>query len=182
MHYSQIKVYDIANGVGVRTSLFVSGCSRHCPGCFNSETWDYDHGSIFDKSTVKYILDTLKPDYIAGLSVLGGEPLDDKNRGEVLNLIRAVKQAYPQKDIWMWTGYIFDELELYDETIWNILSNIDVLVDGPYEESNYDILARFRGSTNQRIIDIPKTLENKKVVIWTDGPVLGTRTSTKGEC
>lgn len=184
MHYSEIKTYDIANGVGVRTSVFVSGCDRHCSGCFNAETWDFDHGIIFNERTIERIMNTMEPHYISGLSILGGEPLAEQNRIEVLNLIMETRHRYPEKSIWLWTGYIYEDLleemeHYYLERgpLWYIIHNIDVLVDGPYEECKKNMMLRFRGSENQRIIDIPKSLLYNKTVIWTDGPIFDSRSA-----
>lgn len=183
MNYSNIKQYDIANGVGVRVSLFVSGCRKHCPGCFNQDTWDFNAGEPFTDDVIQTIMDSLAPDYISGLSILGGEPLAEENRLDVVRLIHKVKKLYPNKTIWVWTGYTWEELMkiayrwTFDHYVRSILENIDVLVDGPYEEEKYDILLRFRGSSNQRIIDVKESLKEDKIVLWTDGPILGTRGS-----
>lgn len=187
MHYSEIKTFDIANGVGVRTSVFVSGCERHCKGCFNSETWDFNHGIIFNDLTIKRILKSMKPQYIAGLSILGGEPLDPKNRAGVLELILATKEAYPDKSIWMWTGYTWEEIReelktcsMLPNDLFSIIQHLDVLVDGPFDECSYNMMLRFRGSSNQRIIDIPKTLESGYIALWSDGPELNNHDSFLG--
>jgi len=169
MNYANIKQFDIANGVGVRTSLFVSGCNIHCPGCFNKEAWDFDFGNPFTCETMDYILNTLKPNYIDGLSILGGEPFAYKNLKTVYEIIKKVKEVYPKKDIWIWSGYTFEFLKEYYAYIFEL---VDVLVDGPFMVDKKDITLRFRGSSNQRIIDIPKSIKREKVVIWTDGPIL----------
>lgn len=182
MNYAEIKYNDIANGVGVRTSLFVSGCSHHCKGCFNEIAWDYNYGEEFTNDILDNILNSLKPDYIAGLSILGGEPLDPKNAFDVALITMAVKNHYPEKDIWLYTGYNFDDIyKLYQDII-NIsvfprhncrqyafylsliLNSIDVLVDGKFEEDKKDITLKFRGSSNQRIIDVKQSLLQNKIV------------------
>ena len=181
MKYSSIKYYDIANGAGVRTSLFVSGCRFCCYGCFNSPTWEFDFGDEFTQDTINDILESLKPDFIDGLSILGGEPLEPENQSSVLNLIKQTRDRYPEKDIWLWTGFTLEALlskntraSTEDHYLEDILQNIDVLVDGQFEIDKKDITLRFRGSSNQRIIDIHKTLELDELVLWSDGPIFST--------
>lgn len=173
MNYATIKYCDIANGVGVRTSLFVSGCTHRCKNCFNSEAWDFSFGNVFDDSVADEILASLTPNYIAGLSLLGGEPMEPSNQRGLLPLVRAVKQRFPNKSIWCYTGYTLETdlltggrvcCEATDE----LLSYIDVLVDGEFIQDLYDITLRFRGSANQRLIDLPKTLKYQKTVLWSD--------------
>lgn len=172
MHYGNIKTCDIANGIGVRVSLFVSGCTNQCPGCFNPETWDFQYGSEYREETQEYILHALQPDYIKGLSILGGEPFELANQRVLASLIKAVKARYPHKDIWIYTGFVFEDLlqggcrhcEVSDE----ILANIDVLVDGKFIEEQKDISLRFRGSRNQRLLDIPKTLSSGTITPWSE--------------
>ena len=149
MNYSEIKYCDIANGEGVRTSLFVSGCTHHCPGCFNPETWDFDAGKPFIELTEDEIIESLEPSYIAGLTVLGGEPMEPENQKALLPFVRRVKEELPDKDIWIYTGYLL-------ESIGNspLLSYADVVVDGPFMEAQKDAGLAFRGSRNQRIIDL----------------------------
>lgn len=149
MNYATIKPTDIANGTGIRVSLFVSGCRNHCKGCFNPETWDFEYGTPFTFATWDYILGLLKPDYIAGLSVLGGDPLEPENAEALLPFLRRVKEAYPNKTIWMYTGYIY-------ERVWELplLQYVDVLVDGPFILDKADKRLQFRGSSNQRILDL----------------------------
>ena len=171
MYYGNIKNIDIANGNGIRVSLFVSGCTNRCKGCFQPETWDFCYGQPFDEQTRKEILCMLSPDYINGLSVLGGEPFEPANQPELLSFLRVVKEKYPNKDIWAFTGFTLEELlsdGAYPRTkeTDQLLSLIDVLVDGRFEEDKKDISLRFRGSSNQRIIDLPATLKNKNTVIW----------------
>ena len=171
MNYATIKNRDIANGIGVRVSLFVSGCTHHCKNCFNKETWDFNFGEKFTEDTVNEIIKLLEPSYVNGLSLLGGEPFEVQNQGELLNLLRIVKATYPQKDVWCYTGYIFDTQLLKEsrarcEHTDEMLSYIDILVDGPYIEEQKDISLQFRGSKNQRIIDVKKSLAEGEVVLW----------------
>ena len=165
MNYSAIKPVDIANGIGVRVSLFVSGCPHHCKGCFNAETWDYDHGDPFTDDTAHHIVTLLKPDWIHGLSLLGGEPLVPRNIDTVAGLVKRVKELYPDKTIWCYTGYSWDEVRQHP-----IMDHIDVLVDGQFIEAERDISLQFRGSRNQRIIDVPKSLATDSVVLWETDP------------
>ena len=170
MYYGTIKNFDVADGPGCRVSLFVSGCRNHCPGCFNQETWDFHYGQEFTAETEQMILQALAPDYIQGLSLLGGDPFEPENQRELLRLLRSVKSAFPKKDIWAYTGYTLERLrnaeghprcEVTDE----MLSMIDILVDGPFIEARKNISLRFRGSDNQRIIDLPNTLKSGEIVI-----------------
>ena len=173
MNYATIKNCDIANGPGVRVSLFVSGCNHHCKGCFNREAWDFSYGQPFTQETIDQILALLKPDYIQGLTLLGGEPFDPRNQKAVLELLRAVKKAYPEKNIWAFTGYLFDKDilpgKLGDPEITReYVSYLDVLVDGPFVEEKKNLSLRFRGSENQRLIHVPASLAAGKVVLWED--------------
>lgn len=172
MHYATIKNCDIANGPGVRVSLFVSGCTHHCKGCFNEVAWDFDYGEPFTQDTVNTILDMLKPDYVRGLTVLGGEPFEPQNQGAVLELLRAIKAKYPEKSIWAFSGYLFERITSGTLGDWEItreyLSYLDVLVDGPFVEEKKNLNLRFRGSENQRLIDVPASLRENKVVLWQD--------------
>lgn len=173
MNYAEIKNCDIANGPGVRVSLFVSGCTHHCPGCFNEVAWDFEYGKPFTEDTIQVILDMLKPGYIRGLTLLGGEPFEPQNQGAVVELLRRVKKAYPEKSIWAFSGYLFDRDILSGklgdrETIREYLSYLDVLVDGPFVEARKNLSLRFRGSENQRIIDVPASLASGTVVLWED--------------
>ena len=173
MNYAEIKNCDIANGPGVRVSLFVSGCTHHCPGCFNEVAWDFEYGKPFTEDTIQEILDMLKPGYIRGLTLLGGEPFEPQNQGAVVELLRRVKKAYPEKSIWAFSGYLFDRDILSGklgdrETIREYLSYLDVLVDGPFVEARKNLSLRFRGSENQRIIDVPASLASGTVVLWED--------------
>ena len=169
MNYGEIKKYDIANGIGVRTSLFVSGCRHHCKGCFNPETWNFEYGKTYTKETENDIVSSLAPYYISGLTVLGGEPFEPENQATIVKLLKRVKEEYADKNIWVYSGYLFEELvgkipsharcEVTDE----MLSYIDILVDGEFVEAKKDISLHFRGSSNQRIIDVKKTLENGEI-------------------
>lgn len=156
MNYAVLKKYDVANGPGVRVSLFVSGCRHHCKGCFNSEAWDFDYGNLFGKSTMEEIIEALDKDYIEGFSVLGGEPFEKENKETVFNIIRTVKEHFPNKTIWCYSGSLFEELK---ETSMDILSLIDVLVDGEFVEEKKNLRLKFRGSENQRLVDVQKSLE-----------------------
>ena len=168
MNYGEIKNYDIANGEGVRVSLFVSGCTHHCKNCFNPETWSFEYGKPFTKETEDYIIECLSPDYIDGLSLLGGEPFEPQNQEILLPFLRKVKNELPNKNIWCYTGYLFDR-ELLSESrarcefTDEMLSLIDVLVDGEFVQAMHDISLAFRGSSNQRIIDVQKSLETGEV-------------------
>lgn len=157
MYYGNIKGYDIADGPGVRVSLFVSGCRHHCKGCFNAETWDFAYGQPYTKETEDQIIDMLAGSYIQGLTVLGGEPFEPENQPEVMRLLRRVKKTYPGKDIWCYSGYLYDvDMQkggcVYTDVTEELLSYIDVLVDGEFVEDMKDITLLFRGSRNQRLI------------------------------
>jgi len=168
MKYADIKKYDISNGVGIRVSLFVSGCNHHCKGCFNTEAWDFNYGKDFTDETIKEIIEALKPSYINGLSLLGGEPLDLKNQDGILSLLREVKKIYPEKNIWCYSGYLYEYLlkqSTTNHTIKEILSYLDILVDGKFEIDKKDITLLFRGSSNQRIIDVKESLEKDKIIL-----------------
>lgn len=159
MYYGTIKNYDIANGPGVRVSLFVSGCRHHCKGCFNAETWDFHYGKPFTPDTAGEIMKALTPSYISGLTVLGGEPFEPENQPEVTKLLRMAREHFPEKTIWCYTGYRYDvELaeggSVYTEVTDEMLSYIDVLVDGEFVQELKDISLQFRGSSNQRIIEL----------------------------
>ena len=170
MNYATIKNCDIANGPGVRVSLFVSGCTHHCPGCFNEVAWDFDYGQPFTQQTIDLILDMLRPDYIRGLTLLGGEPFEPQNQGPVVELLRQVKQQLPEKSIWAFSGYLFDKDMLSGRLgdLGEYLSYLDVLVDGRFVESKKNLSLRFRGSENQRLIDVPASLRSGTVVLWQD--------------
>lgn len=173
MYYGEIKKFDIANGPGVRVSLFVSGCRRRCKNCFNSATWDFKFGAPFTKDTEKEILDALEPDYISGLTVLGGEPFEVENQRELLPFLEKVRKVFPQKSIWLFTGSTL-ERDLapggvnYCDSTEPLLALADVLVDGAFIEELHDISLRFRGSSNQRLIDLKKSRLSGKVILWDD--------------
>lgn len=171
MNYATIKKRDIANGVGVRVSLFVSGCTHRCKNCFNKETWDFSYGEKYTDETEKTILSFLEPSFVNGLSLLGGEPFEPQNQKELVGLLKKVKERFPHKDIWCYTGYLFDEQLLNDsrarcEYTDEMLSYIDVLVDGPYIEEEKDITLQFRGSKNQRVIDVKRSIAENSIIIW----------------
>ena len=173
MNYATIKPRDIANGPGVRVSLFVSGCTHRCPGCFNEEAWDFDYGQPFGQSTIDEILGLLQPDYVQGLTLLGGEPFDPRNQPAIVELRRQIKAKYPNKSIWAFTGYLFDRDilpgRLGESAITReYLSYLDVLVDGPFIQARKNLTLRFRGSDNQRLIDVPASLSRGEVVLWQD--------------
>ena len=166
MNYGTIKTYDIANGVGVRVSLFVSGCRHHCKNCFNREIWEFDSGESFGDSQKAYIMQNLEPSYIDGLSLLGGEPLEPENQKGLLDLVQEVKNKYPNKTIWCYTGFTFEYLVShklnFDPYLKDLLENIDILVDGPFIEELKNPSLAFRGSSNQRILDCKESLKNLK--------------------
>ncbi len=173
MNYAEIKNVDIANGPGVRISLFVSGCPHHCKGCFNEVTWDFTYGKPYTQETINHILELLKPDYIKGITFLGGEPMAPSNQESVLNTMRQIKEHYTNKDIWLYTGYLLDTdimgkmVDTLPHTS-EILSYIDVLVDGPFIEEQKNLNLQFKGSENQRIIDMKKTLSRGSIVLWSE--------------
>ncbi len=167
MNYAEIKKTDIANGPGVRVSLFVSGCRHHCKGCFNPETWDFCYGSPFDEMVESQLLEALSPGYIAGLTLLGGDPLEKENTAALIPFLKKVRQRFPDKSIWCFTGDVYENL-LKRADAKELFSLIDVLVDGPFIEAQKNITLRFRGSENQRLIDIPKSLATGLVVEWTE--------------
>lgn len=171
MHYGTIKNCDIANGVGVRVTLFVSGCRNRCKNCFQPQTWNFDYGQEFTKETEDYILNLLKPDYISGLTLLGGEPFEPENQRELLPFVKRLKQMYPDKTIWCFSGFTFEEMHIAGnrcccEVTQELLSYIDILVDGRFIEEQKDISLRFRGSRNQRIIELKPTLKSGEIVLW----------------
>ena len=179
MNFATIKKYDVANGPGVRVSLFVSGCTHRCKGCFNAEAWDFDYGQPYAAKTEEEILSALNHSYIAGLSLLGGEPFDPRNQETVCGLLKKVRARFPQKDVWCYTGYTLDkDLKeggaAYTPFTKDMLESIDVIVDGEFVEALKDIKLRFRGSSNQRIIDLKRTRESGTIKLWLDGGVDGT--------
>ncbi|MBR5262010.1 MAG: anaerobic ribonucleoside-triphosphate reductase activating protein [Oscillospiraceae bacterium] len=171
MHYCEIKNCDIANGTGVRVSLFVSGCTNHCEECFQPETWDFCYGQPFTKEVEDKIIEMLRPDYITGLTLLGGEPFEPKNQRELLPFVRRVREELPNKNIWAFSGFTLDK-ELWQEGSYprcevtdELLSLIDVLVDGRFVNALKNIRLKFRGSENQRIIDVPASLQRGEIVL-----------------
>lgn len=171
MNYATIKKHDVANGLGVRVSLFVSGCTHHCKGCFNPETWDFNYGNEFTPEVQSEVIKALAPDYISGLSLLGGEPFEPSNQAALVPFLRKVKELYPTKDIWCYSGYNFESDmltgKLGDASVTDeMLSYIDILVDGEFVESLKDLSLRFKGSSNQRIIDVHASLATDNLVLW----------------
>ena len=173
MNYATIKNCDIANGPGVRVSLFVSGCTHHCKGCFNEVAWDFDYGQPFTQETIDKILEMMKPGYIKGITLLGGEPFEPQNQPALVELLRQIKAVYPEKTIWAFSGYLFDKDilpgKLGDPAVTReFLSYLDVLVDGPFIQAKKNLSLRFRGSENQRLIDVPASLQSGEIVLWQD--------------
>lgn len=171
MNVATIKRRDIANGIGVRVSLFVSGCTHHCKGCFNAEAWDFSYGQPYTEEIENEILSLLAPDYISGLSLLGGEPFEPQNQRVLVGLLRRVKERYPSKTVWCYTGYTLENELLSEsrarcEVTDEMLSMIDVLVDGRFVEEQKNITLLFRGSENQRLIDLKKSLMNGTTILW----------------
>ena len=169
MHYADIKKADIANGIGVRVSVFVSGCTHHCKNCFNSEAWDFNYGKEFTEKEIDKVIEELDHSYVSGLSLLGGEPLEHVNQKGLLPLVKKVKQRFPNKTIWCYTGYLFDDEvmgQMYNK--WpetkELISNLDIIVDGKYDESQRDISLAWCGSSNQRVIKVQESLKSGQVV------------------
>ena len=171
MNYADIKRYDVANGPGVRVSVFVSGCTHRCPGCFNEEAWDFNFGKPFTQETIDYIIDLLKPDFYKGITFLGGEPLEYVNQQGLLPLARKIREVYPEKSIWCFTGYDFEKdvlgrmINEWPETK-ELLSYIDVLVDGEFIEAQKDLSLVFKGSANQRHILVQESMKSGSLVLW----------------
>ncbi len=171
MNYASIKIMDVANGPGVRMSLFVSGCTHYCKGCFNKEAWDFNYGEPFTQKEIDYIIDYVSSPYVSGLTILGGEPMEHVNQQGILRLLRQFREKCPDKSVWCFTGYDFEKdvvarmMEEYDETK-ELLSYIDVMVDGKFVEELKDLSIRFRGSSNQRIIMVQESLREGKIVLW----------------
>ena len=172
MNYATIKNCDIANGPGVQVSLFVSGCTHRCKGCFNEVAWDFDYGQPFTTETEDSILQMLKPDFVQGITLLGGEPFEPQNQPVLVRFLRRVKAACPQESIWAFSGYLFENIrdgKVGDREVANeFLSYLDVLVDGPFVEEKKNLMLRFRGSENQRLIHVPASLKENAVVLWED--------------
>ena len=185
MNYAEIKHFDIANGEGVRTTLFVSGCRRGCKNCFNEVAWNFAAGKPFTAEVADEIIESLRPDYVDGLTLLGGEPMEPENQRELLPFVRNFKALYPNKTVWCYSGYTWEQLtgkepslarcEATDE----LLSLLDVLVDGEFVQAKHDISLRFRGSSNQRLLDVKKTLAAGQPVWWEDEKVFATHTMEK---
>ena len=165
MNYEKIDKCSVSNGVGVRTVLWVSGCDIRCRNCHNPQTWDFDSGIPFTEETMQELLYDLSKPYIKGLTLSGGHPLDPHNAPKVLEIVKRVKMVFPNKDIWIYTGYVWEDI-IKDETLREILKYTDVLVDGAYVDELRDISLAFRGSSNQRIIDVKKTLDSNEVILW----------------
>lgn len=170
MYYANVKYCDIANGLGCRTVLFVSGCRNHCKDCFQPETWNFEYGRPFDETIQQEILDSVKPAYVHGITLLGGEPFEPENQHELLPFMRRFRELYPDKNVWAFTGYVYDrDLVVgggkYTEDTDALLDLIDVLVDGPFVSELKDIRLKFRGSSNQRVLDLKKTRESGTIVL-----------------
>lgn len=186
MHYGALKKFDIANGEGIRTSLFVSGCRNRCKNCFQPETWDFNYGRPFDEEAKKEIFDSMRSSSVRGITILGGEPMEPENQREILPLLREFREKFPDKTVWLFTGNLYEELtgalgahpKCLDITA-ELLSYVDILVDGRFEEENKRLGLRFRGSSNQRIIDMNKTRATGEIVIW-DGCKLDKNYDTIG--
>ncbi|MBR1828988.1 MAG: anaerobic ribonucleoside-triphosphate reductase activating protein [Atopobiaceae bacterium] len=181
MNYSEIKYCDIANGAGVRTTLFVSGCRHHCPQCFNPGTWAFDSGKEYTREVEDKILESLEPAYVDGLTLLGGEPFEPENQPALISLLQRVRAEQPSKNVWAYSGFTWDQLlegpsRAHTDTVQEMLSLVDVLVDGPFVQEKKDITLRFRGSSNQRIIDVRRSLAAREVCLWEDDPLFTTHT------
>lgn len=174
MNYATIKTCDIANGPGVRTSLFVSGCTHRCPGCFNQVAWDFGYGAAFDATVQEQIFASCAPGYVTGLTLLGGEPMEPANQRALLPFVQEFRRRFPEKTVWCYSGYTWEQLTGAEpcrcrcEVTDALLAQLDVLVDGRFEQALHDISLRFRGSSNQRLIDLPKSLAAGQVVPWQD--------------
>ena len=172
MNVAEIKYCDIANGIGVRVSLFVSGCCHHCTGCFNEIAWDFDFGKPYDKQTEDKIIAALAPSYMDGITLLGGEPFEPENQHQLISLVKRIRRELPDKSVWAYSGFTFEELSgkvpsrAGGEKCSELLGLLDVLVDGRFVFEKKDITLRFRGSSNQRIIDVPRSMAEDKIVLW----------------
>lgn len=176
MNYANIKYHDTANGQGIRVSLFVSGCTHHCKGCFNPETWNFCYGNEYTKEVEDKIIKSCDKEYIKGLSLLGGEPFEKVNQVELVKLLKRFKEKYPQKDVWCYSGYTFDKDMVEGGKVWtehtkDMLERIDYLIDGEFVEELKNLRLKFRGSQNQRIIDVKRSLKEGKTVVLTDDQV-----------
>ena len=163
MRYNKIRKMDISNGPGVRVSIFMQGCHFHCKDCFNSETWDFEGGKEYTDKTIDRVLELCEKEYIVGLSILGGEPMHPKNIEGTTKLAKAFKEKFPNKNIWVWTGFLFENIK--DNEVFNY---IDTLVDGQFKTDLFDPRLKYRGSSNQRVIDVKKSLKNNKVITIED--------------
>lgn len=168
MNYSGIKNYSIENGTGVRVSLFVSGCRHHCKGCFNEETWDFKHGELFTEEVENRIIEAMRPEYMAGITLLGGDPAEPENQVGLMPLLRRIRQELPDKTVWMYTGYVLEDFKPGNRAHCSVTEEFlrccDVVVDGPFIVDKKNLSIKFRGSENQRIIDMPETIRMGKVV------------------
>ncbi len=179
MNYAAIKFCDIANGPGVRTSLFVSGCTHHCPNCFNAIAWDFDYGEPFTEQTAQELIDSMTP-FITGLTILGGEPMEPENQPALLDFLRRFRTSCPDKTVWCYSGYTWEELtgekpsRCRTPHVSALLALMDVLVDGEFIQALHDVTLRFRGSRNQRILNVPKSLAASYPVLWEDDPLFST--------
>ena len=169
MRYNKIRKMDISNGPGVRVSIFMQGCAFHCKNCFNKETWSFKDGEEFTEETIDKVLELCSKDHIVGLSILGGEPMHPNNIKGTTMLAKAFKEKYPNKTIWVWSGFLFDR-DLKDKEVMNY---IDVLVDGRYEDNLHDFRLKWRGSSNQRVIDVKKSLKHDKVILLEEKDIVG---------
>lgn len=167
MKYHKIEKYSIANGNGVRCVLWISGCEVHCKNCQNPQTWDKCSGIYFDKNAKEELIETLSKDYIKGLTLSGGNPLEKYNISELLSLLKEIKKLYPNKDIWCYSGYTYEQL-MQREDLKDIWQYIDVLIDGPYIDEQRDITLKWRGSKNQRVINIPQSIKENEVILFCD--------------
>jgi len=165
-NYGKLNSMDVANGPGIRVSIFFSGCTHRCLNCFNSDLWDFHYGKPFTTDTIQTIIKLMEPEYISGLSILGGEPF--QSIPPMISLIEAVKSAYPNKTIWIWTGYLFEKIKVMmtETDAAAIFKNVDVIVDGPYKDELRDLTLKFKGSSNQRLIDVKKTIEKNEIVLY----------------
>ena len=181
MNYSEIKYFDIANGAGIRTTLFVSGCRHHCKGCFNPDTWAFEAGRPFSREVEDQILESLEPAYVDGLTLLGGEPFEPESQDVLIALLERVRAERPGKNVWAYSGFTWEQLtqgpsRACTSHVMQMLSMVDVLVDGPFVLEQKDITLRFRGSSNQRIIDVRRSLEAGATTLWDDDPLFTTHT------
>ena len=173
MNYGAVKYCDIANGLGCRTVLFVSGCRNACKGCFQPETWAFDYGKPFDETIQNEILKSLEPSYVQGITLLGGDPFEEENQEALVPFMRKVKECYPDKNVWAYTGYVYDKDLIpggrkHTENTEELLSMIDILVDGPFVQEKKNLMLKFRGSENQRVLDMKKSLETGKIILAMD--------------